>query len=99
MSSDLRNVNRDLLDDFIPAYERQSCLWRIKSKDYRDMAKRDAAYYILLKKCRLIDPSADKEAVVKIINDFRTSYRREKKNVEESHHSGSGTDEIYVPTL
>jgi hypothetical protein len=39
------------------------------------------------------------EAVVKKINAFRTNYIREKKNFEESHHSGSGTDEICVPTL
>jgi hypothetical protein len=81
------------------AYERQSCLWRIKSKDNHDKAKRDAAYDILLKKYRLIDPNADKEAIVKKTNAFRTNYIREKKNVEESHHCGSGTDEICVPTL
>jgi hypothetical protein len=33
-------------------------------------------YY--LKKNRLIDSNADKEAVVKKINAFRTNYRREK---------------------
>jgi hypothetical protein len=61
--------------------------------------KRDAAYDISLKKFRLIDPNADKEAVVKKINAFRTNYIREKKNFEESHHSGSYSDEICVPTL
>jgi hypothetical protein len=99
MSNDLKKVNRDLLEDFIRAYESQSCLWRVKSKDCHDKAKRDAAYDILFKKYRLIDPNADKKAVVKKINAFRTNYRREKKNTEESRHSGSGTDEIYVPTL
>jgi hypothetical protein len=99
MSSDLKNVNHNLLEDFIQAYKSQSCRWHIKSKDYHDKAKRDAAYHILLKKYKLIDPNADKEAVVKKINAFRTNYRREKKNVEESHHSDSGTDEICVPTL
>jgi hypothetical protein len=43
MSSDLKKANRKLLEEFIPAYESQSCLWRIKSKDYHDKAKRDAA--------------------------------------------------------
>jgi hypothetical protein len=83
----------------IRAYEIQSCLWRIKSKDYHDKATRDAAYDILLKKYRLIDPNADKEAVVKKINAFKTNYIRKEKIFEESHHSGSGTDEICVPTL
>jgi hypothetical protein len=45
------------------------------------------------------NPNADKEAVVKKINASRTNYIRENKNFEESHHSGSGTDEICVPTL
>jgi hypothetical protein len=39
----------DLLEDFIRAYESQSGLWRIKSKDYHDKGKTDAAYDILLK--------------------------------------------------
>jgi hypothetical protein len=98
MSSDLKMANRDLLEEFIRAYESQSCLWRSKSKDYHK-AKRDTAYDILLIKYRLIDANADKESVVKKINVFRTNYRIEKKRVEESHHSGSGTDEIYVLTL
>jgi hypothetical protein len=86
LSSDLRKVHRDLLEDFIRAYESQSSLWRIKSKDYHNKAKRDAAYDILLKTYGLIEPIADKEAVVKKINAFRTNYIREKKNFEESHH-------------
>jgi hypothetical protein len=48
---------------------------------------------------RLIDPNADKEAIVKKINAFRTNYIRERNNFEDSHHSGSGTDEISVSTL
>jgi hypothetical protein len=39
------------------------------------------------------------ESVVKKINALRDSYRREKKKVEESHHSGSGSDEICVSTI
>jgi hypothetical protein len=79
MSSDLKKASRDLLEDFIRAYGSQSCLWRLKSKEYHDKAKRVAAYDILLKIYRLIDSNADKEAVVKKINAFRTNYRREKK--------------------
>jgi hypothetical protein len=60
--------------------------------------KRDATYDIL-KTYRLIDPNEEKEAVVKKINAFRNNYIREKKHFEESHHSGSGTDEICVPIL
>jgi hypothetical protein len=64
MSSDLNKVNRNLLEDFIRAYVNQSCLWRIKSKDYHDKSKRDASYDILLKKYKLIDPNTDKEGLI-----------------------------------
>jgi hypothetical protein len=46
MSSDLKMINRDLLEDFILAYESQSCLCHIKSKDYCDKVKRDSEYDI-----------------------------------------------------
>jgi hypothetical protein len=77
-----KRVNRDLLQDFIRANKRQLCLWCIKSKDYYDKAKRDAAYDILLKKYKLIDPKTDKEAVVKKINAFRTNYRKKRKKLK-----------------
>lgn len=99
MSSDLKKVNRELLEEFIREYQNQPCLWRIKSSEYHDRAKKDAAYDILLSKYRLIDNNADKDAVIKKINAFRTNYRREKKKVEASRHSGIGTDEIYEPLL
>jgi hypothetical protein len=84
MSSDLKKNNRDLFEDFIRAYESQPCLWRIKSKDYHDKAKRNAAYVILLKIYRLVDPNADKEAVVKKTNAFRTNYISKSKKVKLS---------------
>lgn len=71
MSSDLKRSNRGLLEDFIRAYENQPCLWRIKSPEYHDRVKKDAAYKILLNKYRLIDSQADKDAVIKKINAFR----------------------------
>jgi len=37
------------------------------------------AYKILLEKYKLIDPNADRDAVVKKINSFRPNFRREKK--------------------
>lgn len=98
-SSDQRKSHREILEEFIQIYQSEPCLWRIKSKEYHDKAKRDAAYNKLLEKYKLIDPNADRDVVVKKINTLRTNYRREKKKFEESYRSGSGTDQIYVPTL
>lgn len=99
MSSDLKKANRELLEEFIRAYQSHPCLWRIKSPEYHDRTKKDAAYDRLLNKYRLIDNNADKDVVVKKLNALRTNYRREKKKVEASRHSGIGTDEIYEPSL
>ena len=48
MSTDLKKVNHELLEDFIIAHQSQRYPWRIKSKDYHNKAKRDAAYDLLL---------------------------------------------------
>lgn len=97
MTSDVRKGHRELLEEFIRAYQGQPCLWRIKSKKYHDKPKKEAADKILLEKYKLIDPIADHDAVVKKINSFRTNFRREKKKIEESRRSG--TDDVYGPTL
>lgn len=99
MSTDLKKVNRELLEEFIRQYQNQPCLWQIKSPEYHDRAKRDAAYNILLNKYRSIAKNADKDAVIKKINSFRTNYRREKKKVEASRRPGIATDELYEPSL
>lgn len=64
--------------------QQQPCLWRVKSKEYLDKVKSEAPYHVLLKIYRLIDVNANKDAVVKKINAFRTNYRREKKKSVES---------------
>jgi len=99
MTSDIRKGHRELLEDFIRAYQGLPCLWRIKSKEYHDKPKKEAAYKILLEKYKLIDPNADRDAVVKKINSFRTNFRREKKKIEESLRSGAGADDVYEPSL
>jgi hypothetical protein len=65
MTSDLRKRNRDVLEEFIRIYQSEQCLWRIKSKEYHDKAKRDAAYQRLQEQLKQIDPSADRDKVVK----------------------------------
>lgn len=86
--SGIPKTSQQLLEDFIRAYQNHPCLWRIKSKDYHDKAKKDAAYDVLLQKYKLIDSNADKGAVVRKINSIRTNYRKEKKKVEESRKIG-----------
>ena len=74
-------------------------MWKIKSKEYHDRPKKEAAYSRLLEKLKEIDSSATKSSVVKKINNLRSSYRKELKKVKDSMKSGTGADEVYEPKL
>lgn len=89
-------MNRSLMEDFIRAYQKETCLWNTKAKDYHNKVKRKVAYEKLLEKYQLVDIDATKDAVIKKINSFRASYRRERKKVEDSYRSGT---DIYEPSL
>jgi hypothetical protein len=87
------------IEEFIEIYQSEPCLWKIKSKDYHNRAKKDAAYARLVGKLKEVEPSADKDSVVKKINNIRSNYRKELKKVKASSRSGSGTEDIYQPKL
>jgi hypothetical protein len=52
-----------------------------------------------VEKLKQIDPSADRDKVVKKINSLRTNHRKEKKKIQETQHSGAGAEQMYEPTL
>lgn len=56
-------------------------------------------YEKLINKLKEKYSDANREMVVKKINTFRTTYRKELKKVEMSEKSGAGTDDVYEPTL
>lgn len=87
------------IEDFINIYRSEHCLWKIKSKEYHDKFKRDAAYILLIEKLKEIDTSATKSVVVKKINNLRSSYQKELKKVKESTRTGLGADDVYQPKL
>jgi hypothetical protein len=87
------------IEEFIEIYQSEPRLWRIKSKDDHNRAKNDAAYARLVGKLKEVEPSADKDSVVKKINNIQSNYRKEFKKVKASSRSGSGTQDIYQPKL
>lgn len=87
--SDLRLISRDLTD-FISLYRENPCLWKVKSKEYSDKQKKNAAYDILI---------ASKEGVIKRINSLRTCFRKELKKYKASLHSSMDEEEVYKPNL
>lgn len=97
--SDLRLVSREYLTNFISLYKENSCLWKVKSKDYSDKQKKNAAYEVLIEKLKEVDPAANKDAVIRRINSLRTCFRKELKKHKKSLHSGMEAGEVYRPNL
>jgi hypothetical protein len=95
--TDLRQYTKKFIVEFIHLYKSHPTLWQIKNKDYRDKTKKAAAYEILIKKCREVEPDCDKDTVVKKINSLRTCYRKEFKKVQRSITAGDA--EVYKPKL
>mgnify|MGYP000847620330 CR=1 FL=1 len=90
---------KDVLEDFIITYRNEPCLWNIKSRDYRDRQRKEKGYGKLIMILKAIEPGATRDHVVKKINNIRSSYRKEKKKVEQSLKNGAEGEEIYQPKL
>ncbi|XP_039279430.1 uncharacterized protein LOC111047499 [Nilaparvata lugens] len=88
-----------VIEEFIKLYEKQPCLWQVKSKDYYKKHLKEAAYRKLVEKLREIEPDSDKNAVIKKINNLRSSIRKEMKKRKLSIKSGATGDDIYKPKL
>ena len=76
------------MTEFIEIYRSNPCLWQIKSKEYSDKVKRNAAYDLLVEKLKSKDDGANRDAVTKKINNIRSSFRKEYKKVLQSMRSG-----------
>ncbi|XP_072934535.1 uncharacterized protein [Epargyreus clarus] len=90
---------RKFISECIQLYRELPSLWNVKSKEYYDRDKKRIAYEILLSKYKEMFPQASKDDVKKKFNSLRTNYRKELKKHLQSMKSGSGTDDIYEPTL
>lgn len=97
--TDSRYWSKEIVTNFIEMYKSFPCLWKIKSRDYTNRNLKNAAYDKLAEFCKTINPEANRDYVVKKIQSFRGSFRKESKRVEDSKRSGAGSDEIHTPTL
>ncbi|XP_023236005.1 uncharacterized protein LOC111635305, partial [Centruroides sculpturatus] len=93
----VRTMSRKFLEEFLKIYESEPCLWNLKNKEYFDRNKKEAGYRRLIEKLKEKEPDADRESVIKKINNIRSAYRKELKKIKASIKSG--TDEIYEPRL
>lgn len=58
---------QQFVTDFIEIYKEYPCLWKIKSKDYSNKVKRNAAYDLLVEKLKEKDSNASRDLVTKKI--------------------------------
>ncbi|GFO44945.1 hypothetical protein PoB_007145000 [Plakobranchus ocellatus] len=84
---------------FIELYRSEECLWRLKSKDYSNRFLKEKAYKKLVAFVKTIDSAANKDHVLKKINNLRGSFRKEYKKVNCSKLSHNGANEVYQPKL
>ncbi|RLU24305.1 hypothetical protein DMN91_002393 [Ooceraea biroi] len=97
---DIRLWLKELITDFINMYKCYPCLWKIKSDEYKNRNLRDEAYKTLIEFCKMRGfPDANRDFIVKKIQSLRGSFRKETKKIQESQHSGRGTEETYVSSL
>lgn len=78
----------------IELYREMECLWDIKSPQYKNNVKRKAALTYISEKMELSE-----EIVKKKINSLRATYLLEKKKIFDSRRTGTGTDDLYIPTV
>ena len=94
-----REEDRAFQLECIEVYRSLPALWKVKSDDYSNRLKKDAAYSILIKKFQEKYPQYTREDVKRKINSYRTNYRKELKKVLDSQKSGAGSGMVYEPTL
>ncbi|KAG8312232.1 hypothetical protein J6590_026678 [Homalodisca vitripennis] len=85
--------------NFIEIYRGNECIWKVKSKNYHNNGKREAAYKKLLDYVHTFEPSATKDTLLKKINNLRSTFRKEQKKVIRSLKAATGrrADNIYLP--
>lgn len=90
---------KELLTDFIELYREKPCLWKIKDSSYVNKNMKREAYDDLVKFLINKNFTVTIADVKKKIQNLRNAFRKERKKIEDSLRSGSGTEDVYTPTL
>ncbi|KDQ96169.1 hypothetical protein L798_05974 [Zootermopsis nevadensis] len=80
--------SKEFVLEFIEEFRGHPSIWKVKSKEYHNHEMKESAYSILTEKVKTIDPQANKENVLKKINNLRSSFRKERKKVLMAKKSG-----------
>ncbi|PIO12470.1 hypothetical protein AB205_0082440 [Aquarana catesbeiana] len=90
--------HKDFMPIFIDMFRELPCLWQINHPEYKNQTKRKAALDSLLEFVKQLILMADITYLKALIGGLRSTYLRERKNVQDSQRSGAA-DDIYLPRL
>ncbi|PNF16134.1 hypothetical protein B7P43_G03281 [Cryptotermes secundus] len=80
--------------EFIEEFRGHPSIWKVKSKENHNREKEESAYSTLTKKVKTNDPQANKETVLKKINNLHSSLRKERKKVLMAKKSGMSSEDL-----
>ncbi|XP_065370089.1 uncharacterized protein LOC135962211 [Calliphora vicina] len=91
-------TNNLFWSQFLEIYQSHPALWQSEKVDNCADSK-EKGLRMLIEKMREVNPDANREMVLKKINIFRSSYKREVRKVKNSLRSGRSKEELYKPKL
>nr|CAI5870088.1 unnamed protein product [Callosobruchus analis] len=89
--------NSETTIKFIQEFKSYECLWNHKSVSFKNKLAKDAAYQKIVQEMNIAGfgvPEAKRK-----MRTLRSTYYQEKKKIQNSMRSGSGSDTVYVPNL
>lgn len=82
---------------FVELYEAEEALWNFKLDDHRNKDARNAAILRIIHNLNIQGLTI--QDINTKINNIRSTYSQEKAKVTKSMGTGSGADDVYVPSL
>ncbi|XP_046977370.1 uncharacterized protein LOC124543255 [Vanessa cardui] len=93
------NKEKTVWTQIFEIYKEMPHLWDKKNKNYMNKEMRNDSFRILLEIYKDLDKEATVEVLKNLISNKRTSFYRELKKVKTGTQTGSGTEDLYIPTL
>lgn len=81
---------------FVELYEEEEVLWNVRLKEYKIKDARNAANERITHNLNMDITIQD---VNTKINNIRSTYNQEKLKIKKSTGTGSGANDVYVPSL
>lgn len=82
---------------FVQELRTHECLWNVKREVYKNKQMRESAYRKIVEAMNIVGFNVP-EVKTKIRN-LKSTYFQEKRKIEKSKASGSGSENVYKPNI